>query len=145
MLEEGHVPSRTQSGSEISMSDAAPVWRVRPTERTEGEPTSGMTREQAVTTATMWAGLVRTGAGMVSGLHHHGEYETSIYVVSGTLRMEYGPGGVETLEAAPGDFVYVPAGSIHREGNPSDDESTLVVVRAGTGDTVTNVDGPARR
>ena len=27
----------------------------------------------------------------------------------------------------------------HREGNPSDEESTLVVVRAGTGDRVTNV------
>jgi uncharacterized RmlC-like cupin family protein len=127
------------------MSDDAPVWRVRPTERTEGAPTPGMTREQALMTPTMWAGFVRTDAGMVSGWHHHGEYETSIYVVSGTLRMESGPGGVEVLEAAPGDFVYVPAGAIHREGNPTDDESTLVVVRAGTGDPVTNVDGPAPR
>jgi uncharacterized RmlC-like cupin family protein len=127
------------------MSDAAPVWRVRATERTEGQPTPGMKREQAVTTPTMWAGFVRTDAGMVSGWHHHGEYETSIYVVSGALRMEYGPGGVEVLEAAPGDFVYVPAHAIHREGNPSDDESTLVVVRAGSGEPVTNVDGPAAR
>jgi uncharacterized RmlC-like cupin family protein len=125
------------------MSDDAPVWRVRPTERIEGAPTPGMTREQALVTPTMWAGFVRTDAGMVSGWHHHGEYETSIYVVSGTLRMESGPGGVEVLDAAPGDFVYVPAGAIHREGNPTDDESTLVVVRAGTGDPVTNVDGPA--
>jgi uncharacterized RmlC-like cupin family protein len=125
------------------MTDGAPVRRVRPTERTEGEPTPGMTREKAVATGTMWAGLVRTDAGMVSGWHHHGEYETSIYVVSGALRMESGPGGVEVLEAVPGDFVYVPAHAIHREGNPTDDESTLVVVRAGSGDPVTNVDGPA--
>jgi uncharacterized RmlC-like cupin family protein len=102
-----------------------------------------MTREKAVATGTMWAGLVRTDARMVSGWHHHGEYETSIYVVSGALRMESGPGGVEVLEAVPGDFVYVPAHAIHREGNPTDDESTLVVVRAGSGDPVTNVDGPA--
>ena len=125
------------------MTDGAPVWRVRPTERTEGEPTPEMTREKAVATGTMWAGLVRTDARMVSGWHHHGEYETSIYVVSGALRMESGPGGVEVLEAVPGDFVYVPAHAIHREGNPTDDESTLVVVRAGSGDPVTNVDGPA--
>jgi uncharacterized RmlC-like cupin family protein len=125
------------------MTDGAPVRRVRPTERTEGEPTPGMTREKAVATGTMWAGLVRTDAGMVSGWHHHGEYDTSIYVVSGALRMESGPGGVEVLEAVPGDFVYVPAHAIHREGNPTDDESTLVVVRAGSGDPVTNVDGPA--
>jgi hypothetical protein len=48
------------------MGDEAPVRRVRPTERTAGEPTPGMTREQAVTTDTMWAGFVRTDAGMVS-------------------------------------------------------------------------------
>jgi uncharacterized RmlC-like cupin family protein len=125
------------------MSGEAPVRRVRPTERTAGEPTRGMTREQAVTTDTMWAGFVRTDAGMVSGWHHHGEYETSVYVISGALRMECGPGGAEVVEAAPGDFVYVPAQAIHREGNPSDEESTLVVVRAGTGDPVINVDGPA--
>jgi uncharacterized RmlC-like cupin family protein len=82
------------------MSDEAPVRRVRPTERTEGEPTPGMTREQAVTTDKVWAGFVRTDAGMVSGWHHHGEYETSICVISGALRMECGPGGAEVVDAA---------------------------------------------
>ena len=43
-----------------------------------------------------------------------------------------------------GDFVHVPKGAIHREGNPSDEESHLVVVRAGQGPTTINVDGPAR-
>jgi uncharacterized RmlC-like cupin family protein len=57
--------------------------------------------------------------------------------------MECGPGGAEVVEAAPGDFVYVPAHAIHREGNPLVEASTLVVVRAGTGDPVINVDGPA--
>jgi uncharacterized RmlC-like cupin family protein len=88
----------------------------------------------------MWAGFVRTDAMMVSGWHHHGEYETSIYFISGALRMECGPGGAEVVEAAAGDLVYVPAQAIHREGNPLDEESTLVVVRAGTGDPVINVD-----
>lgn len=91
----------------------------------------------------MWAGFVTTDAGMVSGWHHHGEYETSIYVVSGALRMEFGAGGNDVLEAASGDFVYVAPHAIHREGNPSDDASTLVVVRSGTGAPVTNVEGPA--
>jgi uncharacterized RmlC-like cupin family protein len=127
------------------MSEDAAVWRVAPGERTEGAPTPGMTREEALSTGTMWAGFVTTEAGMVSGWHHHGEYETTIYVVSGALRMEFGPGGADVLEAGPGDFLYVPAHAIHREGNPSEVDSTLVVVRAGTGDPVTNVDGPAGR
>lgn len=127
------------------MNHGAPAWRVTPTQRTTGAPTPGMAREEAVTTDKMWAGFVTTDAGMVSGWHHHGEHETSIYVLSGRLRMEYGPGGSEVLEAAPGDFVYVPAHAIHREGNPSGEDSTLVVVRAGSGAPVTNVDGPAPR
>lgn len=89
------------------MGDKATVWRVGPGERTEGAPTSGMAREQAVSTDRMWAGFVTTDAGMVSGWHHHGEYETSIHVISGTLRMEFGAGGTEVLEASAGDFVYV--------------------------------------
>ena len=125
------------------MSDEAPVFRVSPAERTEGAPTPGMNREQAVSTEQMWAGFVTTDAGMVSGWHHHGEYESSIYVVSGALRMEFGPGGRDVLEAADGDFVYVAPHAIHREGNPADEPFTLVVVRSGTGDPVTNVDGPA--
>jgi uncharacterized RmlC-like cupin family protein len=47
------------------------------------------------------------------------------------------------VDAGPGDFVFVPKGAIHREGNPTDDESHLVVVRAGTGPAVVNVEGPA--
>ena len=47
------------------------VWRVTPSERTEGPPTPGMLREQAVSTEGMWAGYVTTDAGMVSGWHWH--------------------------------------------------------------------------
>ena len=77
------------------------------------------------------------------GWHHHGEYETSIYILSGRLRMESGPGGAEVVEAGPGDFLHVPAGAVHRESNPTDAESRIVVVRAGEGVPTVNVDGPA--
>ena len=69
----------------------------------------------------MWAGLVRTEPHMVSGWHHHGDHETSIYVISGALRMESGPEGESVVEAGAGDFLYVPQGAIHRETNPGDD------------------------
>ena len=105
--------------------------------------TPGMTREQATSVAGLWAGLVRTDPQMVSGWHHHGDYDTSIYVVAGTLRMESGPGGSAIVEAGPGDFLHVPKGAIHRESNPGDIESQIVVVRAGVGPAVVNVDAPA--
>jgi uncharacterized RmlC-like cupin family protein len=125
------------------MSAADPARLVRPADRVEGERTPGMTREQAIAVDGMWAGLVRTEAHMMTGWHHHADYDTTVYVVDGSLRMESGPGGTEVVEAGPGDFVHVPKGAIHREGNPSDEESRVVVVRAGSGPAVVNVDGPA--
>ena len=118
------------------------IYRVTPQERVEGQPTTGMVREQAVQTDGMWAGFVRTDSGMISGWHHHGRYESSIYILTGSLRMEFGPGGEESFDAGPGDFVFVGKGVVHREGNPSVDQATIVVVRAGEGEPVVNVDGP---
>jgi uncharacterized RmlC-like cupin family protein len=102
-----------------------------------------MVREEAITVDGLWAGLTKTDAGMTSAWHHHGDYDTSIYVSSGSLRMESGPGGASVIDAQAGDFLFVPKGSIHREGNPGDAVSHLVVVRAGTGPPVINVEGPA--
>lgn len=120
------------------------VTLIHPNDRVEGDPTPGMTREQAVVTEGLWAGLVRTEGGMISAWHHHGDYETSIYVITGALRMESGPEGGSVVEAVAGDFLHVPKGAIHREANPGDTESQIVVVRAGHGAPVFNVDGPAQ-
>jgi uncharacterized RmlC-like cupin family protein len=135
--------SLTHGCHNMALAASDPVTLIRPDDRVEGDPTPGMIREQAVVTEGTWAGLVTTEAHMVSGWHHHGDYETSIYVISGTLRMESGPGGEFVVEAGPGDFLYVPKEAIHREANPGDTESQIVVVRAGTGPPVTNVEGPS--
>ena len=118
------------------------VRRIRPAERVEGPMTPGMLREEAASTGRSWAGYVTTEAGMVSGWHHHGDHESHIYVVSGGMRMESGPGGADVVDAEPGDFVFVPAHTVHREGNPTEEDATLIVVRAGSGQAVFNVDGP---
>ena len=118
------------------------IYRITPEERVEGQPTTGVTREQAVQTEGMWSGLARTEAGMISGWHHHGDYESTIYVLTGSLRMEFGSNGQESFDAGPGDFVFVGKGIVHRESNPSSERGTIVVVRAGHGDPVTNVGGP---
>jgi uncharacterized RmlC-like cupin family protein len=118
------------------------IYRVTPAERVEGQPTPGIAREQAVQTEGMWSGLARTEPGMISGWHHHGDYESTIYVLTGSLRMEFGSRGQETFDAGPGDFVFVGKHVVHRESNPSTERGTIVVVRAGQGDPVTNVEGP---
>ena len=121
---------------------AEAVRLIRPEDRVAGTPTGGMAREEAISTDRMWAGVAVTEPGMVSGWHHHGAYESTIYVQTGGLRMEFGPGGRDVLDAGPGDFLYVAPHAVHREGNPTNDEARIVVVRSGSGEPVFNVDAP---
>lgn len=104
--------------------------------------TPGIARLQAFGTENAWFGEARTEPGMTSGWHHHGEHRTYAYVVRGRFRLESGPGGTDVIDAGPGDYVEIPPGAIHRESNPSDEESLLVLVRQGSGPVVVNVDGP---
>ena len=101
-----------------------------------------MAREEAISTDRMWAGVALTESGMVSGWHHHGAYESTIYVQAGGFRMEFGPGGRDVLDAGPGDFLYVAPHAVYREANPTNDEARIVMVRAGSGEPVFNVDAP---
>lgn len=116
---------------------------VRASERRrETMQTPGMQREEALRTASMWAGVAKTAANTFSGWHHHGAYESVIHVIRGRLRLEYGPGGKSMIDAVAGDTLYVAPGEVHREGNPGVDESEIVVVRGGEGDLVFNEPGP---
>ncbi len=115
---------------------------VRGGELSVGHGTAGMDRRQAVDTGAMWSGLVHTEPGAETGWHHHDGFESTLYVVAGVLRMQFGPGGRSTADAGPGDFIHVPAGVVHRELNPTSERSTAVIVRAGSGTPVVNVDGP---
>jgi len=105
-------------------------------------PTSGMTRKHAFTADGLTSGTVSTGPGVMSGWHHHGTHETSIYVVNGTLRMEFAAGAFEAKE---GDFIHVPAGAVHRETNPGTEPNLAVFSRAGSGTVTVNVEGPKTR
>jgi len=122
---------------------ATPCTRVAGDDLSAADPTPGMTRRLATHEAGMWTGVVETEPGAVSGWHHHGEHETTLYVVEGRMRLESGPHGEHVVEAGPGDFLRVPAGAVHRESNPGEGTSRAVIVRCGTGAPTTNVDGPA--
>ena len=121
-----------------------PVRVVRSGDLEEADPSPGMRREKAFEVTGLWAGVVHTEPGATSGWHLHGEHETSLYVVRGAMWLEFGAGGAESVEARAGDFVHVPAHTVHRESNPSEQVSTAVIARAGTGVPTVNVDGPTR-
>ena len=120
-----------------------PTRLVRAGERRrETTQTPGMEREEAVRTARLWAGTAKTAGHTFSGWHHHGAHESVIHVVRGRLRLEFGAGGHDVLEAVAGDTLYVAPGEVHREGNPADETSEILVVRSGEGEIVVNFAGP---
>lgn len=119
-----------------------PIRVITDADLVDADPTPGMRRRRAVDAPGLWSGIVHTQPGATSGWHHHGEHETSLYVVEGAMRLEFGPGGAEVVDAGPGDFVHVPPHVVHRESNPADRVATAVIARAGAGAPTVNVDGP---
>lgn len=110
---------------------------------TEGASSPGLTRHVAFKGEGVQVVRSRVGPGLVSGWHQHGDYTVYVYVVSGTVRLESGPGGSDAVSAGPGGFLYVPPHTVHREVNPSPSESGEVILFLhGSGPMVVNVDGP---
>jgi uncharacterized RmlC-like cupin family protein len=116
-----------------------PIRVFKPSDLQPADPTPGMQRARAFDRPPLWAGRVETAPGAASGWHHHDANETSLYVVSGVLRLEF-EGGEGYVDATAGDFVHVPAFTVHRESNPGDEPSVAVIARAGGTVPTVNVD-----
>ena len=119
-----------------------PVRRIVSASLERVETWPGVARQEAITAGAMWSGLAQLEPSATTEWHHHGRHETSLYVVSGTVRLEFGRQGTEVVEAGPGDFVHVPAGTVHRELNVGDVPAVTVMSRAGEGQAMHPVDGP---
>jgi len=88
----------------------------------------------------IWGGLFRVEPGARTGIHHHGEQDTIVYVLSGSSYVRWGERGEFNAAAQPGDFLYVPAWLPHQEINPSNDVPFLwVVVRSTSEPIVVNL------
>jgi uncharacterized RmlC-like cupin family protein len=103
--------------------------------------TPGMFRQAAINHARVgaqkiWAGTVSIEPDAKTGVHHHGELESVIYVVSGKARMRWGEQLQFTAEAGPGDFIYVPPYVPHQEINASRDEELQCVLVRSDGEAV---------
>jgi len=116
-----------------------PVTKVGAADLGPGHPTPGMVRREAVVLDDVWSGTAVTEPGAIGGWHHHGEHDTIVYVVRGAFDVETSTG---VVHATAGDFVHVPARTVHREGNSSDETAEGVLVRRGHGPVVVKVDGP---
>ena len=109
--------------------------RIRPDERsTSAGQNAEMERSIAISadrvgSVGLYSSVVTTAPGARTRIHHHGDCETSIWIVSGRARYTFGPSGLEdSMEAEAGDFVYIAAGEVHVEENASATEPLVVVI-----------------
>src|SRR5262245_32808704 len=97
-----------------------------------GPGTPGMHRLEALAEDGAWLGTVTTQPNTISGWHHHGDYETYIYVLSGAARLDtFEADAIERHEAPAGSFVVVPRGTVHREWSASPTGVEAVLDRKG--------------
>ena len=90
----------------------------------------------------LYSSIVTTAPLGRTEIHHHGECETSIYILSGRARFYSGDGLRDIVDAEQGDFVYVPAFEVHVEENSSDSEALVVLLsRNCSGSVVHYIDG----
>jgi uncharacterized RmlC-like cupin family protein len=106
------------------------------------QATPGVDRAVAFADEHVWVGRVRNMPRQESGWHVHPGHDTYAYAIHGRFFVEFGPGGTERIEIAPGDFGLIPKGLVHREGNAGDEPTEGVVVRVGSGPVTVNLDGP---
>jgi quercetin dioxygenase-like cupin family protein len=99
-----------------------------------------MLREEAFARENLWIGVVRAEPQQLTGWHHHGDWDTYAYVLSGTLRLESGPSGIDRAEAAAGDFLFIPGNTVHREGSGGPGFEAIAI-RLGSGPILFNVEG----
>ena len=125
-----------------------PLRQVR-ADQLSGETaqTGGMTRREAISSGTVgaqriWMGQTHVAAHTASADHHHGDSETAIHVVSGHPVFVFAEHGEEVrLATGPGDYVFVPPFTPHREENPHDEEAVVVIARSSQEAIVVNLPG----
>ena len=102
----------------------------------ETQQTSGSLRMSAIAAingivSSLWAGIFVVEPSGKTGIHHHGEQDTVVYVVEGEAAVRWGDFGEQSTTVGAGDFLHVPSWLPHQELNPSKEHPfRWVVVRS---------------
>lgn len=111
-----------------------------------GPQTPGQVRKKALEAGELWVGQCHvTALNEPSQWHHHQEFDSVMFMLSGRIRVDFGENGQDSFEIGKGDYAYFPRRAIHRcEILEGGDDVHYVFVRVGEGETVVNHDGPGK-
>lgn len=94
---------------------------VRPEEfSTETAQTSESVRMSAISAmhgivSSLWAGMFVVEPLGKTGVHHHGDQDTVVYVLEGEAHVRWGQSGEYSAIVKVGDFLHVPCWLPHQE------------------------------
>jgi uncharacterized RmlC-like cupin family protein len=119
---------------------------VHPAEfREDTAQTAGSLRMSAVAAvngipSSLWAGVFVVEPSAATGIHHHGEQDTVVYVLQGEAVVRWGQFGEHSATVKAGDFLHIPGWLPHQELNPSTKEPfRWIVVRSTSEPIVVNL------
>lgn len=76
--------------------------------------------------------LMRTDPGFATMTHHHGELDTTLYVIEGTMAFHCGTGLRESVAAGPGCLASIDPHAVHAEYNPDHSQPSLGITARDT-------------
>jgi uncharacterized RmlC-like cupin family protein len=110
---------------------------IRPDQLNAGTlQTPGSQRLSAISAAqgiasALWAGTFLVEPSGKTGIHHHGQQDTVVFVLEGEAIVRWGDRGEHRAMVRAGDFLHVPSWLPHQELNPSSTTAfRWVVVRS---------------
>jgi len=136
----GAIRMGSQPGSNSMVSVVHPAGLS-----TETQQTSGSLRMSAIAAmngilSSLWAGIFVVEPSGKTGIHHHGEQDTVVYVLEGEATVRWGDFGEHSATVGAGDFLHVPSWLPHQELNPSKEHPfRWVVVRSTSEPIVVNL------
>jgi uncharacterized RmlC-like cupin family protein len=121
----------SQPGSNSRISVVHPAELSSETQQTPGSLRLSAIAATHGIVSSLWAGIFVVEPLAKTGIHHHGEQDTVVYVLEGETSVRWGKFGEHSVTVRVGDFLHVPAWLPHQELNPSKERPfRWVVVRS---------------
>jgi len=125
------MESRSGSSPNSTISVVHPASLSSETQQTPGSIRMSAIAAMNGIASSLWAGIFVVEPSAMTGIHHHGEQETVVYVLEGEACIRWGDFGEHSTIVRAGDFLHVPSWLPHQELNPSQEHPfRWVVVRS---------------
>jgi uncharacterized RmlC-like cupin family protein len=113
------MPTVSQAGSKSTISVVHPDKVSSETQQTPGSLRMSAIAAMHGIVSSLWAGIFVVEPSGKTGIHHHGEQDTVVYILEGEACVRWGNFGEHSATVGVGDFLHVPGWLAHQELNPS--------------------------